>query len=98
MKTIFSESPDGLEVFLTVGNCPNELRVMLESAGFACCDNGDFVLSGSTLEDAKALYKKTVKEYKALYVPAKRGAYGISHNNETTWVKPDDLKEYFLSI
>ena len=86
MKTILNESPDGLEVFLTIGNCPNELRVMLESAGFACCDNGDFVLSGSTLEDAKALYKKTVKEYKALYVPAKRGAYCPKYDADCDWL------------
>lgn len=26
------------------------------------------------------------------------GNYGITHNNKTTWVKPDDLKDYFLSI
>ena len=52
---------------------------LLKKHGFEplsfCSDFQAYVLSGSTLEDAKALYKQAVKEYKALYVPAKRGAY-----------------------
>lgn len=69
MKTIFNESENGLETFLTIENCPQELQNMLESAGFVCCDNGNFVLSGSTLDEAKTLYKQTAKAYKTLCNP-----------------------------
>lgn len=56
------------------------------------------VVSLSELGCIVKIYGRWEEQDALLSVTFLMGEYGISHNNETTWVKPDDLKEYFLSI
>ena len=56
------------------------------------------VFSLSELGCNVKIYGRWEEQDALLSVTFLMGEYGISHNNETTWVEPDDLEDYFINV